>query len=209
MNPIAIIGYSGHAYVVCDIFTSMEREVTVYCEKKQKLQNPFRLIYLGDEQDEEVTKQLMEYDVFVSIGSNKIRRSIYHSLRKAFDKSFIKAIHSSAVVGQQVTIGAGTMISANVTINALAQIGQGVICNTACVVEHECVIGDFVHIAPGAVLAGAVEVGTNTFIGANAVIKQGVHIGENVVIGAGSVVLKDIPNGTTFVGNPARKLEYT
>ena len=32
-------------------------------------------------------------------------------------------------------------------------------------------IGNAVHIAPGAVLAGNVEIGDNTFIGANSVIQ--------------------------------------
>jgi len=43
-------------------------------------------------------------------------------------------------------------------------------------------------------------------IGANATIMCGVTIGENAVVGAGAVVVKDVPAGTTVVGNPARPL---
>jgi acetyltransferase-like isoleucine patch superfamily enzyme len=65
-------------------------------------------------------------------------------------------------------------------------------------------IGDFSHIAPGAVLCGNVKIGKGTFVGANSVITQGINIGNNVIIGAGTVVIRDIPDNCTVVGNPQR-----
>jgi acetyltransferase-like isoleucine patch superfamily enzyme len=44
-------------------------------------------------------------------------------------------------------------------------------------------------------------------IGAGSVILPGVHIGRNAMIGAGSVVTKDIPDGATYSGNPAREMK--
>ena len=41
-------------------------------------------------------------------------------------------------------------------------------------------------------------------IGTSATILGGVTIGENALVGAGAVVTKDIPAGSTFVGNPAK-----
>jgi acetyltransferase-like isoleucine patch superfamily enzyme len=81
-----------------------------------------------------------------------------------------------------------------------------VICNTGCIIEHECIIGDFVHIAPGAVLCGNVSIGNGTFVGANSVIRQGISIGKNVTIGAGTVVTKDVPDQCRVAGNPQRLL---
>lgn len=43
-------------------------------------------------------------------------------------------------------------------------------------------------------------------IGAGAVIVCGVYIGRNALVGAGAVVTKDVPDGATVVGNPARIL---
>jgi acetyltransferase-like isoleucine patch superfamily enzyme len=41
-------------------------------------------------------------------------------------------------------------------------------------------------------------------IGSGAVLLCGITIGENAMIGAGSVVTKDVPDGATVAGNPAR-----
>jgi len=41
-------------------------------------------------------------------------------------------------------------------------------------------------------------------IGSNATIMCGITIGKRALIGAGAVVTKDVPDGATVVGNPAR-----
>lgn len=46
-------------------------------------------------------------------------------------------------------------------------------------------------------------------IGSGAVILPGVTIGQYAMIGAGAVVTKDVPAGSTVVGNPARRLMVT
>jgi acetyltransferase-like isoleucine patch superfamily enzyme len=43
-------------------------------------------------------------------------------------------------------------------------------------------------------------------VGTGAVILPGVTIGAGAIVGAGAVVTKDVPDGTTVVGNPARPL---
>jgi sugar O-acyltransferase (sialic acid O-acetyltransferase NeuD family) len=197
-DNFAIIGYSGHAFVVCDILIKCNKNIIGYCEETKKLLNPYNVNYLGKESEYDFS----ECSVFIAIGSNQKRSFIYETLSK--DIELGQAFHPSAIIGHKCTLGTMVMLGPKALVNPLSVIGNAVIINTGAIIEHECVIDDFAHIAPGAVLAGGVKVGKRSFVGANSVIKQGVNIGVDVIIGAGSVVLNDIPDGTTVVGNPAR-----
>lgn len=202
-KQVAIIGYSGHAYVIIDILLSAGRLVTAYCDSEEKERDPYHLQYLGKES--EVIKKLKKYDFFTCVGHNGIREKIHLEMSKHLGNP-INAIHPSAVISSSVRMGDGIMIAANATLNPLVELGRGVICNTSSSIDHECIIGDFSHIAPGAVLCGNVKVGKGSFVGANAVVRQGITIGNNVMIGAGTVVITDIPDNVTVVGNPQKLL---
>ncbi|MDZ7878453.1 MAG: acetyltransferase [Saprospiraceae bacterium] len=207
MKKVILIGYSGHGYVIADIFFQMGRKVTAYCDSSEKAKNPLQLSYLGQEDSDKAMQSILEDDYFIAIGDNLIRQRIY---KKLVDKVSppINAIHPSAIISSTSIIGNGVMVGSLTSINAFAIINNGAILNTACIIEHECQIGKFSHIAPGAVLTGNVRIGDNTFVGANSVVKQGVIIGSNVVIGAGSVVLEDIPDNVVAVGNPAKIIKW-
>lgn len=202
-KPVAIIGYSGHAYVIVDIFLNAGRLVTAYCDSEEKEKNPYHLQYLGSESG--IFNKLKKFDLFVCVGNNTIRSKVHLELSNNVHNP-VNAIHPSAVISSSVKMADGIMIAANATINPLAELGRGVICNTSSSIDHECSIGDFAHIAPGAVLCGNVKVGANTFVGANAVVRQGITIGNNVIIGAGAVIVKNVPDNVTVVGNPQRAL---
>jgi sugar O-acyltransferase (sialic acid O-acetyltransferase NeuD family) len=118
----------------------------------------------------------------------------------------VNVVHPSASVCHTAEIGAGTQILAHAVVAAQARIGQACIVNHRASVDHECVLGDGVHVAPGATLCGCVEVGDNVLVGAGAVVLPRVKIGADAVIGAGAVVTRDVPGGTTVAGNPARKI---
>jgi acetyltransferase-like isoleucine patch superfamily enzyme len=93
---------------------------------------------------------------------------------------------AGAVVTQNISIGVGTLVNANATIH------------------HDCRIGDYCELSPGCHLLGNVRIGARTFVGAGAVILPNNVIGSDVIIGAGAVVTKDIPNGMTVKGVPAK-----
>src|SRR4029079_269454 len=137
-KPVAIVGYSGHAYVIVDILLNAGRLVTAYCDAEEKALNPYNLTYLGKES--EAIEQLKDFDFFACVGHNGIREKIHTQLAKLIGDP-INAIHPSAVISASVKMGNGVMIAANSTLNPMVEIGNGVVCNTSSTIDHECVIG--------------------------------------------------------------------
>ena len=200
MNKLAVIGYSGHALVCIDVAKLKGIEIEGYYDIKKKEHNPYNLNYLGKE-DEIISSKTL----FISIGDNNIRHIIYNKLK--FHNNFnVNLIHPAAIVSNTAHVQSQVLVCASATINTGVNVGVGSIINTGAVVDHECEIGSFSHIAPSATLLGNVKIGQGCLIGANATIKQNVKIGDYSIIGAGAVVLKDVPPYTTYVGNPAKKI---
>jgi sugar O-acyltransferase (sialic acid O-acetyltransferase NeuD family) len=146
----------------------------------------------------------IEHDgVIVAIGDNSIRRRLTERAVSA-GENLATAIHPSASVARSARIAAGSMLCAGSIVLPRATVGHGVILNTKASVDHDSVIGDFVHLAPAATLGGNVRVGIDALIGPGATIVSGVSIGSHTVIGAGAVVLRDVPDDVTAWGVPAR-----
>jgi maltose O-acetyltransferase len=86
-----------------------------------------------------------------------------------------------------------------VTIGAGTQIGPAVQIYTA---DHP---RDPVIRKSGAEFGRPVLIGRNVWIGGGAIILPGVRIGDDAVVGAGAVVTRDVPQGATVLGTPARQ----
>jgi len=115
-------------------------------------------------------------------------------------------IHRAAFVAADAHLGEGCQVLANAAVCTQTRLGRLVIVNTAASVDHDCSVGDGVHIAPGARLAGEVEIGARAFVGVGAIVLPRLRIGEDAIVGAGAVVTRDVAAGVTVAGNPARVL---
>ena len=115
--------------------------------------------------------------------------------------------HPTAVVSPTAAIGAGTVLSAGVIVQMDTTIGRFCVLNTACTIDHDNRVGEAVSISPGVHTAGRVTILDEAFIGLGSVIINGVTVGRRATVGAGAVVVRDVPEGVTVVGNPARPLQ--
>lgn len=139
----------------------------------------------------------------VAIGDNGVRRAMADALdQHGFE--LVCAIHPSAQLAGNASIGRGVVIAAGALVCAHCQIGDYAILNTGCIVDHESMIGTAVHICPGVRLAGHVTVESGAFVGIGATVVQNVRVGFEAVIGAGAVVTRDVGPMSTVVGVPAR-----
>lgn len=203
-NKLLIIGGSGHGKVIADIAIKMSKWKTIaFLDDDESVKECIGLEVIGKTMD--AFKYKEEADFFVAIGNNSTREKIQENL---IDKGLSVAclIHPNSIIGIDVEIGIGTVIMAGVVINSSSRIGKGCIINTSCSLDHDNMIEDYVHISPGANLAGTVKVGKRTWIGIGSIVINNVNIIANCKIGAGAVVLKDIDEVGTYFGIPVKKI---
>jgi acetyltransferase EpsM len=200
-----IIGAGGHAKVISDILKANNEKVAGFYDDQPDVRLD-GLKHLGKIKD--IREGFSsDFQYIIAIGHNRIREKIALDLQE-IGVRFGTAVHPSAVIGSDATIGEGTVVMANGVVNHSSAIGSHSIINTAATVDHDCCIGDFVHVSPGAHLAGNVQVGKGTHIGIGSSIIQSLSIGVNVVIGAGSAVIEGIPDNSVAVGCPAKVIKY-
>lgn len=139
----------------------------------------------------------------IAVGDNAAREAIAERLR---DVEWLTLVHPGAYVHPSVHIDPGTVVFAGAVIQPDSRIGAHVIVNTTASVDHDCIVGDCSHLAPGVHLAGNVRVGRGAFLGIGSVVAPGLRIGDWTTVGAGAVVVTDLPDRVTAVGTPARPL---
>jgi sugar O-acyltransferase (sialic acid O-acetyltransferase NeuD family) len=141
----------------------------------------------------------------VAIGASATRLEWIDKLQ-SLGYNLPSIIHPTAWISSSAQIEPGSVVFAHATVQAQASIGPGTILNTGCSVDHDSQLCHAVHVCPGARLAGGVYVGSRSWIGIGASVIQQVHIGSDVTVGAGAAVVRDLPDGVTAVGVPARVL---
>lgn len=131
-----------------------------------------------------------------------IKDLIKHLL--GMDKNSIEALRSRGVrIGENCSINTDYIDYGH---GFLVSIGDNVtIAVNAMILTHDASTKPFLGYSK----VGSVSIGNDVFIGAGSIILPGVSIGKNVIIGAGSVVIRDIPDNSVAVGNPAKVIGST
>ncbi len=144
---------------------------------------------------------LIAYNGFHAIGLHRFNHVLWHAGLHALARFFANfsrvltgvEIHPEAKIGKFVFIDHGTGV----------------------VIGQTAVVGDYVTIYHGVTLGGISSSGEvegkrhptveeGAVIGAGAQVLGNITVGKSARIGANSVVLKDVSEGCTVVGNPAR-----
>lgn len=197
-SKIVIIGGCAGAKVAYDIFAS----AGYFCQFMENYTK--RWGQIPDNRCVE-TVDFGSIGWFVATGDNAERERMFAKYRDLFPSAPRSATHRSAQISRFCRIGDGALICANAVVGVGAELGHGVIVNTAASVDHDCQVDDFAQIGPGARICGYVGIGKRAFIGAGATVIPYIKIAHDAVVAAGAVVTKDVGPHEMVAGVPAER----
>lgn len=197
MLPIVMIGSGGHASVLAEILHQQDREIIAVISLEdisessvfkgiKHLRNDSDILTFNKDQI------LLVNGIGMMPRSNPKRNINKYFLSLGY--RFETVIADNAFVSASAVIESGAQVLSAVIINAGSKIGAHTIINTASLVEHDCNIGSYNHLAPRCVLCGQVNTGENVFIGANATVINNVSISDDCIVGAGCTIRKSTNN---------------
>ena len=209
MKRILIIGAGGHSNVIEDTLVELglfeeiaflddkfNNSSAILSSENRKILGTSKLIY------NKKLRSNFKY-AFVAIADPEIRLRLINELEN-LEYKIPTIVHPTAWVSKSVSIGIGSVILSQSTIQAGVKGGKGLIINNLCSIDHDSFLGNGVHIAPGVNIAGYVHVGDKSWLGIGSSVIENINIGSNVKIGANAAVIRDIPNSVTAVGVPAK-----
>jgi len=200
--PIVIFGCGGHVRVVADALKVARATLAGFLDDRPPASLVNSIPVIGGRSCLEQPEFLKNYAILIAIGEVRLRRQLALLVLERGGR-LAKAIHPSAIIASDVSIGQGTVVMAGVVINTGSRIGRFAIVNTGATVDHDNVVEDGVHICPGCHLAGNVICRTDAFIGTGTSIIPRIQIGARAVIGAGAAVISDVPPDVMATGCPA------
>ena len=209
MNKPAILmfGAGGHASVLADILMKQGQPLTaVFSPQSIQRQALIGITHYKDDQDVTLFNP-EDCQVVIGIGPQPYgdSRSKLASNLQSRGYRFATVIADSAEVSTYASVQLGGQVLSGAIINAGARIEQHVVVNTRAVIEHDCKVASFSHIAPGAVLLGGAEIGPHAYIGAGATVLPSVKVGAGAVVGAGALVDRDVESNTVVYGARAKQ----
>ena len=116
----------------------------------------------------------------------------------------LNIVSKDFVTNNSRSMGFGNLIWSDVTLDYDSEIGNLNFINNATRILHDSIVGSHNFFGPNVTLLGNSKIGDNCFLGANSIIDAGVIVGDNCVIGANSFVNKDLSDGLTVFGTPAK-----
>lgn len=198
-----IVGKSQAALaMICDAIASWHRHHIYYLEILNNLNIDGTFKY-----KDFYIREIQELKRFDTVVLGAVMPDTKKSLFEAFshlDITFDGAINSTAYISKNAHVSGSCLIDAHASISSGAVLDSFVTIYSNASIAHDAELEKYVTVCPNASVCGNVKIGEGSFIGAGAVIKQGIKIGAHCNIGAGSVVLKDVENGQTVYGVPAK-----
>ena len=168
MVEVVLIGMGGHGKVVLDtILSNPQTDIKV-------------IGFLDDGNIEEVVgirklgnisdwKKYQDKKFHIAIGNNNFREKLAKELG---EDNLITIIHKTAYVSNMSKLGIGSYIGAMVVINPESKIGKSSIINTGTIIEHNCELGDYVHLSYRVLVGSESKISSNTMIDMGRILER-------------------------------------
>ena len=204
LNPLVIIGASGHAISIANVAKSAGFTIKYFVDKSKKGKELLGYSVIGDLAE---LQHIDKFNFAIGVGDNPSRERIFKELKAEFESMYFPPlIHQSAVVSFFAEVGDGTVVMPNAVIGPNSKIGMFCLINTQSSLDHDCVMSDFSSLAPAAITGGGVMLGFRSAVCIGAKIKHGIRIGDDSIVGANSYLNKDLANNQVAYGTPAREI---
>lgn len=200
-RQFVVLGGGGHGAVVADLLQAIGCDILGVADPSKAAGVEVLPTVRVVASDEEIMAMGADA-VYLAMGLGSIKSN--HTRAQVFNRFeaagfvFPPLVHPTATIAQSCVIGAGSQIMAGAVVQARTAIGRNSIVNTRSSVDHDCKIGNHVHIAPGAILSGGVRVADGAHVGTGATVIQSIVIGSAAVVGAGVSVLRNVPENTVI-----------
>lgn len=152
------------------------------------------------------TQVTAEDAVLIAVADCQFKQVLYQFYNKIGCK-LVTYIHPSAFIGNNVTIGEGSIICPYAILTTDIEIGKAVTINAHSSVGHDAAIGDYSTLSGHCDITGFVKIGESVFFGSHALVIPKIQVESESIIGAGSVVISKVKAGSTVFGNPAKKIK--
>jgi len=202
MKKIILVGGLPETIELCELCGYKIIGIIDYKDEERICGHPV----LGKDHDAaKIRQKLPGIPVLIAVDKPAVRKNLVNIYHQA-GFLFASLISQKAYISPSAKLGEGVIIQSFCNVSTNVGLGDFVKVNTYANIMHDCVLEPYSTIAPNAALMGHVYVGEASYIGANATIIQSNCIGRSVIVGAGAVVTKNITDGLTIVGIPAKPM---
>jgi UDP-3-O-[3-hydroxymyristoyl] glucosamine N-acyltransferase len=162
------------------------------------------------EDDTVIGANVTIYDRFkigkrVKINSGTVIGADGFGYQKLEDGTMLKFPHiGSVLIEDDVEIGANTCID-RATLG-VTHLKKGAKIDNLVHIAHNVIVGENSAVIALAMVGGSTKIGDNSWIAPSVALRDGLVIGKDSTVGMGAVVTKNVPDGETWTGSPAKNL---
>lgn len=191
---VAIVGAGGYGRTALDVLIAAGFEAWIlgfYDDAHKALSEKIRgFPVLGDIAMLKSMLSVETVQVIVAITANGDRLRVANSIR-ALGGQFTTAIHPTAYVSEEATVGGGCVVAAGAVVHPNTTVGSHCYLGPHSLVDRDAQVGAGAWISAGATLGTGGRIGARSLLGQNSGVGRKAVVGDDVEVG----MLQAVPSG--------------